>query len=120
MAAWAMNAIHVKLFFFGGGQWIPYSFSGRKLGEIWMMLPNKRVERKENENLHEADGDRDRVDHNQTVEFFFIGCRVFAIWVSDSVGMMHSRYQDQGESCMIRASSEGFFVGESPIVSSHH
>lgn len=44
-----------------------------------MMLPNKRVERKENENLHEADGDRDRVDHHQTVEFFFIGCRVFAI-----------------------------------------
>lgn len=71
------------------------------------------------ENLHGANGDRDEMDHNQTVQLFFIGCRVFAIRVSDSVGMMHSRYQDQGESCIICASRDFFFVNRPPV-SSHH
>lgn len=68
------------------------------------------------ENLHGTNGDRDEMDHNQTVQLFFIGCRVFAIRVSDSVGMMHSRYQDQGESCIICAGWIFFFRIVRPLI----
>lgn len=59
---------------------------------------------------YEANGDRDEMDHNQTVQLFFIGCRVFAIRVSDSVGMMHSRYQDQGERTLVTITFERFIL----------
>lgn len=103
MAAWAMNAIHVNLVFGWGGRGYPIvSAGGNSTRFEWRYL-NKP------ENLHEANGDRDEMDHNQTVQLFFIGCRILAIRVSDSVGMMHSRYQDQGESCIICASRIFFF-----------